>query len=141
MVLRTLILVHLDPDNTGLAKNIRQYESMVFMNTGRYGGQEKHWLRLRFSGVSHAALIGAHVEVYDPQSNRLLGMRGIYSHHTYKSSSPLEAHFGLGKLDRVDITVRLLGNRKITAKGIKSDRYLEFNLSQKTLMEVVPLSE
>lgn len=132
------LIISADPDNTGIAENMQQYESMVFMNTGHYGGQENHWLRLRFSGVSDAELIGTHVEVSDPQTNRLIGMRGIYTHHSYKSSSALEAHFGLGKRDLVDITVRLPGNQKITAKGIKSDRYLEFDLSQKTLTEVIP---
>ncbi len=131
------LIISADPDNTGVATDIRQYESMVFMNTGRYGGEENHWLRLRFSGVSDAELIGAHVEVSDPQTNRLVGMRGIYSHHSYKSSSALEAHFGLGKRDRVNVTVRLPGNQTITAKGVKSNRYLEFDLSQKTLTEVI----
>jgi len=132
------LIISADPDNTGIAKNLRQYESMVFMNTGNHGGRENHWLRLQFSGVSHASLIGARVEVYDPQTKRLLGMRGIYSNHSYKSSSALEAHFGLGKVNRVDITVTLPGNYRVTAKGIQADRYLNFDLSNKTLVEVVP---
>ena len=46
------------------------------MNTGALGA-DNHWLRLRFSGINHARLIGSRVEVFDPQTNRRLGMRGF----------------------------------------------------------------
>jgi hypothetical protein len=39
------------------------YESKVYWNTGEHGGKNNHWLRLRFSGISDAELIGARVEL------------------------------------------------------------------------------
>lgn len=130
------LIVSADPDNTGKASGPRRYESMVFMNTGLHGGREKHWLRLRFSGLAHAALLGARVEVRAAGSDRLLGMRGVYSNQAYKSGSPLEAHFGLGKVDKADILVVLPGGRRVRVGQVQADRYLDLNLADGTVSEV-----
>ena len=55
-----------DPDNSGPALSMARYESKVYWNTGLHGAQENHWLRLRFSGVKDAELIGARVECHAP---------------------------------------------------------------------------
>jgi hypothetical protein len=52
-----------DPDNSGIAFSMAAYESKVYWNTGEHGGKNNHWLRLRFSGISDAELIGARVEL------------------------------------------------------------------------------
>ena len=52
-----------DPDNSGVAFSMAAYESKVYWNTGEHGGKNNHWLRLRFSGISDAELIGARVEL------------------------------------------------------------------------------
>jgi hypothetical protein len=57
--------------------------------------------------VTDAELIGARVEARDLGSGKLLGTRVISSNHSYKSGSALEAHFGLGKHDRVTVSVVL----------------------------------
>ncbi len=57
------LVVAADPDNSGPALSMARYESKVYWNTGLHGGKENHWLRLRFSGVTHAELIGARVEL------------------------------------------------------------------------------
>jgi hypothetical protein len=57
------LVVASDPDNSGVALSMARYESKVYWNTGLHGANENHWLRLRFSGVKDADLIGARVEV------------------------------------------------------------------------------
>jgi hypothetical protein len=63
-------------------------------------------------------------------------MRGIYSNHSYRSSSPLEAHFGLGKLSRADVVVFIPGGKKVTVKGVAADRYLDLDLAKGTTKPV-----
>jgi catechol 2,3-dioxygenase-like lactoylglutathione lyase family enzyme len=117
-----------DPDNTGLATSLERYESRVYWNTGLHGARENHWLRLRFSGVFDAEFIGARVEVRDAETGNLLGMRVVAADHSYKSGSELEAHFGLGVRERVNLTVVLLNGRRISFPGVEADRYVDLNL-------------
>ncbi len=125
-----------DPDNTGQADDLRRFEDKVYLNTGQQGARENHWLRLRFSGVRHARLLGARVEIFEPGTTDRLGTRGIYSHHTYKSGGPFEAHFGLGSATRVDLTVSLPGGKTVTFEGLEGDRFLDLNLDGGTISEV-----
>ena len=118
-----------DPDNSaaeGREDDLSRYEDKVYLNTGTVG-VGNHWLRLRFSGVSHAELIGARVEVFEPGGDRL-GMRGIYTNKAYKTSSPLQAHFGLGARSRADVRVTLPSGRVVEASDVRGDRFLEMNL-------------
>jgi hypothetical protein len=117
-----------DPDNTGLATSLERYESRVYWNTGLHGARENHWLRLRFSGVLDAELIGARVEARDAETGKLLGMRVIAADHSYKSGSALEAHFGLGVRERVNLIVVLLNGRRISFPNVEADRYVDLNL-------------
>ncbi|MBK7392611.1 MAG: VCBS repeat-containing protein [Chloracidobacterium sp.] len=130
------LIVAADPDNTGKASDPRRYESMVFMNAGLHGARENHWLRLRFSGITHARLLGARIDVFEPGTKKRLGTRGIYSNQSYKSGSSLEAHFGLGKARRVDVSVHLLGGENFTVKNVQGDRYLDLNVAERDVREV-----
>ena len=96
-----------DPDNSGMPCYAEEFEDKVFMNTGLHGAADNHWLRFRFEGINHAQLIGARVELLDPGNGNLLGFRGIYTNQTYKSSSALEAHFGLGDKTCADLRVKI----------------------------------
>jgi FG-GAP-like repeat/ASPIC and UnbV len=102
-----------DPDNSGTTRSLDQYETRIYRNTGRYGAAGNHWLRMRFTGVYDAALIGARVEVRAPGSSRVLGTRVIASKQNYKSGSSLEAHYGLGANTIVDAVVILPGGRTV----------------------------
>jgi len=130
------LLISSDPDNTGAAVDARQYESAVFMNTGRFGGRDNHWLRLRFSGTTDAELIGARVEVRRPGEAELFAMRGIYSNHSYRSSTALEAHFGLGGLGVVDLEIHLPDGRLISFAEVAADRFLELDLSKQAMTQL-----
>lgn len=125
-----------DPDNSGLAKTMDRYEDKVYWNTGLHGARQNHWLRLRFSGVSDAELIGARVEVREVADGKLLGMRVITANDSYKSGCLLEAHFGLGQHERLNLTVTLLNGKTHTFMGIGVDRYLQCDLGVKTLPRV-----
>jgi hypothetical protein len=121
-----------DPDNTGLATSLERYESRVYWNTGLHDARENHWLRLRFSGVLDAEIIGARVEARDAETGKLLGMRVVAADHSYKSGSALEAHFGLGKQERVRIDITLPSGRQLAFPDIAADQYLDLNLTNKT---------
>jgi len=139
---RVDLFVSGDPDNSaveGRKDDLARYEDKVFMNTGQLGSSN-HWLRFRFSGISDAELIGARVEIFDPESGRRLGTRGIYTNHSYKTSSPLEAHFGLGAAERVDVVVHLPGKEPLTFEAVQGDRYLDLNVAEQMIYEVQSVS-
>ena len=114
------------------------YESKVYWNTGAHGGKNNHWLRLRFSGATNAELIGARVEVREPGTGKLLSTRWIHSNPSYKSGGALEAHFGLGKHPRADLTVALLSGKRFEFTGVEADRFLDLDLTGKSITIVEP---
>jgi catechol 2,3-dioxygenase-like lactoylglutathione lyase family enzyme len=132
-----------DPDNTGLAADPRRYEDKVYWNTGQHGGKENHWLRLRFAGVSDADLIGARVLLHEAgragePDAKALGMRVISANQSYKSGAPLEAHFGLGKREKVDVRVVLPGGRAVTFAALAADRFLTLDIQTGSALPVGP---
>jgi hypothetical protein len=114
-----------DPDNSGIAFSMAAYESKVYWNTGEHGGKNNHWLRLRFSGVKDAELIGARVELAADGKKQY---RWIHANHSYKSGGALEAHFGLGKATTADVKVTLLSGKTVTFAGLKADQFVDLNL-------------
>jgi len=126
-----------DPDNAGVATRLDQYESVVFQNTGAHGGAAHNWLRLRFDSVSDAELLGAHVTIRPPgEPGETLGMRGLYSNHSYKSSSPLQAHFGLASREKVDVEIRMIGGRTISLDDVAANQFVEVDLAEETVAPV-----
>jgi len=122
-----------DPDNSGIALSMARYESKVYWNTGLHGARENHWLRLRFSGVKDAELIGARVELTTPGMKQY---RWVHSDQSYKSGSALEIHFGLGKHEQANVTIILLNSKRYDFPGLKADRYLDLNLATHTVSEI-----
>lgn len=133
------LILAADPDNSGAPpRNLEQYESKIYRNTGRHGARQNHWLRTRFSGVADAALIGARVEARAPGTAKLLATRVVASKHSYKSGGPLEAHLGLGGHTRVDVDVFLLSGRKVSFPALLPDRFLELDLVNGNTTTVQP---
>jgi len=122
-----------DPDNTGVAMSMAGYESRIYWNTGLHGARKNHWLRLRFSGIAHAELIGSKIELSAGGEKQY---RWIQSNHTYKSGSPLEAHFGLGNQDAADVTIMLLSGENRVFRNLIADQYLDLNLKDGTCRRV-----
>ncbi|MDZ7789216.1 MAG: FG-GAP-like repeat-containing protein [Xanthomonadales bacterium] len=133
------LIVAGDPDNSNENESLfaspDRYVDKVYMNTGALGG-DNHWLRLRFSGISHGRLIGSRVEIFDTQTGQHLGTRGVYTHHSYKTGSPLQVHFGLGAHDRVDLRVSLPSGELIESGAIQANRFMDLDLGDATLTEV-----
>ncbi|MCC6356872.1 MAG: VCBS repeat-containing protein [Verrucomicrobiae bacterium] len=144
-----------DPDNSGVATTPDRYESKVYWNTGLHGAKDNHWLRLRFSGITDALLVGARVEVFavdrsrrgdEADGNRLLsstatkrlGGRTIASNHSYKSGGALEAHIGLGKATSADVRVTLPVGKTATFADVKADQFLDLNLKTEHATQVRP---
>ncbi len=115
-----------DPDNSGVVFSMAGYESKVYWNTGLHGAKENHWLRLRFSGVKDAELIGARVELTAVGKKQY---RWIHPNHSYKSGGALDAHFGLGKASAADVKVTLPSSKTVMFAGVKADQFLDLNLT------------
>jgi hypothetical protein len=114
----------------------QSYESTVYINTGLHGARKNHWLRLRFSGVRDAELVGARVAVTEPGTDRLLGTRVVFSNQGYRTGSALEAHFGLGRRDKVDVAVTLLNGKSGLVRNVAADHYFDFNLASQRIRAV-----
>jgi arylsulfatase A-like enzyme len=123
------LVVASDPDNTGGATEISRYESKVYWNSGEQGAKTNHWLKLRFSGVKDAELIGAKVELVAGGQKQY---RWVHSNHSYKSGGALDAHFGLGKHEKADLVVTLPGGKPIRFENVTADRVLTLDLKTGT---------
>jgi hypothetical protein len=121
------LFIAADPDNTGVATDISGYESKVYWNTGEHGGKENHWLHLTFTGLSHAELIGAKVELTAEGKKQ---HRWIHSNHSYKSGGALDAHFGLGQATTADVKVTLLNGKTQTFEIVAADKSHQLKLAQ-----------
>jgi hypothetical protein len=75
-------------------------------------------------------LIGAQVAVHEAGGGNLLGTRSLAVDHSYKSGSALEAQFGLGMRDLVDVKVTLPGGRTVRLADVQTDQLHDCNLNQ-----------
>ena len=104
----------------------RRYESRVYWNTGEHNARQNHWLRLCFTGLTHAEVIGARVEVSTGGRKQY---RWIHSNHTYKSGGALDAHFGLGSATNADIAVTLLNGTTRKLQRVSADQTVTLNMN------------
>ena len=105
------------------------YESRIYWNTGLPEAKANHWLRLSFTGISDARLIGSRIEARSSNTGQLLGTRWIHNNHAYKSGSALDAHFGLGQSDQVDIHVIALDGGERVFEKVAIDTVQELDLN------------
>jgi catechol 2,3-dioxygenase-like lactoylglutathione lyase family enzyme len=125
-----------DPMNSapGQKPDPDRLQSKVFLNTGSFNPQPQaredtgvadvrvkrnHWLHLTFTGLTHAALIGARIELTTESGQQ---SRWLHTNHTYKSGGQLDAHFGLGAATAADVTVTLLDGRAHTFLNLAADQ-------------------
>lgn len=67
--------------------------------------------------------VGAVVTVRDPSDGRLVGVREISPSTGWSSSQPAIAHFGLGSLARVDVTVQMpFGGRSVEQSAVRANQ-------------------
>lgn len=84
-----------------------------------------NWLDVQVEGTKRVNRmgIGSKVKVYAAGSMELLGMREIGIGYGYCSGQEAIAHFGLGKVERVDIEVTLPhGKGAFTQKGVAANQ-------------------
>jgi hypothetical protein len=108
----------------------------VWRNRGAFGGKDNHWLALAFANVDHARLAGA--RVIARSEGQIIGSRQLSSSQSYKSSSALRAHFGLGKRRRVDIEIILADGTRIAFDKLAADRTIEVDIAAGTTRELTP---
>jgi len=127
------LVIMADPDNTGGGSDASRYLSRVYRNTGS-NGRGNTFLRARFSGVTHAELIGARVTAWNGKTR--LGTRWVHTDHAYKSSGALEVHFGLGSSRVVDLEVNLPSGKTIRFNRQSTGRFVDLNLKTKSVSKV-----
>ncbi|MGH7565624.1 MAG: FG-GAP-like repeat-containing protein [Gemmatimonadota bacterium] len=97
--------------------------SVLLENTGAPG----NWLQVVVEGdpalAENRMGVGAVVTVRDPESGRLVGVREISPSYGWSSSQPAIAHFGLGSLERVDVTLQMpFGGRSASRSGVAANQ-------------------
>jgi hypothetical protein len=97
--------------------------SVLLRNTGASG----NWLQVAVAGDpalgENRMGIGAVVSVRDPASGGLVGVREISPSTGWSSSQPAIAHFGLGSLERVDVTVQMpFAGRSASRRGVAANQ-------------------
>jgi hypothetical protein len=97
--------------------------SVLLRNTGAVG----NWLQVAIEGDpalgENRMGVGAVVSVRDPASGGLVGVREISPSYGWSSSQPAIAHFGLGSLERVDVTVQMpFGGRSASRRGVAANQ-------------------
>ncbi|CAN5826554.1 hypothetical protein BH20GEM1_BH20GEM1_02500 [soil metagenome] len=96
--------------------------SVLLRNTGAMG----NWLQVEVEGDpalgENRMGVGAVVTVRDPADGRLVGVREISPSYGWSSSQPAIAHFGLGSLERVDVTLQMpFGGRNTSRRGVAAN--------------------
>ena len=55
-----------------------------------------------------------------------------------RAAARCEAHFGLGKHDRADLTVALLNGKSVKFADVRADRFLDMNIKTQTVSILEP---
>ena len=135
---RVDLVVSGDPDNSNDNEEFfapaDRYVDKLYRNSGELGG-DNHWLRLRFSGLTDARLIGTRVEVFGLDGRRL-GTRGVYSNRAYKTGSALQVHFGLAQHELVDVRATLPSGEVFEFASVEANQFLDADLGTGRLVSV-----
>jgi hypothetical protein len=108
-------------------------------NTGEAG----NWLQVAVEGDpargENRMGVGAVVTVRDPADGRLVGVREITPSTGWSSSQPAVAHFGLGSLGRVDVTVQMpFGGRSVERKAVPANQRVRIAPDGRTAAAAAP---
>ena len=113
-----------------------RFRDTLFRNRGAFGGADNSWIQLAFANVPHARLAGA--KVIARSGGRIIGSRQIFSNQSYKSSSAMRAHFGLGKRRSVDLEVILADGTRIALDRLAANRTVELDVGTGRIRELTP---
>jgi len=103
-----------------------QDNSRIYMNRAQ---NDNHWIALNVvRGSKNTPAIGARAIVYEAGTQTILGSDEVRTDFCYRSKRLPALHFGLGRMDRIDIRVALPGTEPLTIKGMAPDRMYTLNL-------------
>lgn len=97
-----------------------QNNTRVYIN---HTVNDHHWLQLNVIGDAngtHAA--GATVAVYRAGTTTLLGYDEVRTDFCYRSKRSPILHFGLGKVDRVDVRITTPGNKPVVFEELAANQ-------------------
>lgn len=88
-----------------------------------------HWLKVSVRGTKMNRMgLGAKVSVYAAgklgKSDALVGHQELSIGYGYASGQEAVCHFGLGRLDRVDVEVVLPDGTRLSQRGVAADQHL-----------------
>jgi hypothetical protein len=123
---------YVDLDNDGaldmVVNNIND-EALIYKSTARTSPNNKsHYLQIKFKGdAKNINGIGAWADVY------YKGQHQVYENNPYRgylSSIQNIAHFGLGKVTKLDsVVISWPNNKKQVLTGVKADQLLQVNMT------------
>jgi hypothetical protein len=93
-----------------------RYLDKVFLNTGGRGARANHWVEVDLAGRPQRRLIGTQLTLtgLGPGGRRrFLGRRDYVTSDSYKSGRWPRVHWGLGKLRRARVELRLPGGERM----------------------------
>jgi hypothetical protein len=99
-------------NHTRLLRNVSKHSNAA----------RNHWLDVKVSGNSFNRMgIGSQIKVYPAgklgDEKSLLGFQELTTGYGYASGQPAVCHFGLGAIDKVDLSVRLPNGKQFEQRG------------------------
>lgn len=95
------------------ADNSRIYENRI--------QNQNHWIQVK-ADQSGTPAIGAKVWVYGAGTHKLLGFDEMRTDFCYRSKRAPVLHFGLGRVQQVDLKILTKDGKEITANGLGADQ-------------------
>lgn len=88
--------------------------------------EHNNWIDLTVRAKGDPLGLGAHVTVYQAGTHKIIGTDEMRTDFAYRSRRDARLHFGLGRVDRVDVRVQGLGPattvRGLRANGLRTIR-------------------
>jgi N-acetylglucosamine-6-sulfatase len=129
-----------DPENTALpGQKEDRYMDKIYINQSNNDKDAHHWMKTKLSGFSDAELVGSRIEFVNQENLSLICSRVVSSNHSYKSSSPLEVHAGMGRHKLVTIRVFTPKGEVYTFSNLKTNQYLSLDLLHNTAKPVLSI--
>jgi hypothetical protein len=108
-----------------------RYYDKVFLNTGARGVRRNHYLEVDLTGTPQRRLIGSQLSLTGLRrggGRRFLGRRDYVTSDSYKSGRWPRVHWGLGKLRRARVEVRLPSGRRFVVTPSCVDRRIAIDV-------------
>jgi len=107
-----------------------RYFDKVFHNTGGQGARANHWVEVDLRGLPQRKLLGAqlYLTAVGRRARRFLGRRDYVTSDSYKSGRQPTVHWGLGRLRKARLELRLPDRRRVRVALPCIDRRVVVNV-------------